>query len=170
MRIVYLDSEPVWGEVVRVSLESSGHAVVVTPTEEGAVAACDEENSFDYLYDLDLPLKDRVEKIATEIYGAEGVEWSEVAEKKIQLLQDDSEAARMGMCMVKTHLSLSHDPDLKGAPKDWVLPIRDVLIYKGAGFVVPVAGDIKLLPGTGSNPGYRKIDVDVETGKVTGLF
>jgi formate--tetrahydrofolate ligase len=137
---------------------------------EAVIAACEEENTFDYLYDLDLPLKDRVEKIATEIYGASGVEWSEKAEKKINRLQNDSEAAQMGMCMVKTHLSLSHDPDLKGAPKGWILPIRDVLIYKGAGFVVPVAGAIMLLPGTGSNPGFRKIDVDVETGKVTGLF
>ncbi len=73
--------------------------------------------------------------------------------------------------MVKTHLSLSHDPDLQGrARADWDLPIRDVLVYKGAGFVVPVAGDIKLMPGTGSNPAFRRIDVDVETGKVTGLF
>ena len=72
--------------------------------------------------------------------------------------------------MVKTHLSLSHNPDFKGRPKDWMLPIRDILIYKGAGFIVPVAGDIKLMPGTASNPGFRNIDVDVETGKVKGLF
>ena len=137
---------------------------------EAVVAACEEENHFDFLYDLDMPLKERVEKIATEIYGADGVEWSADAEEKINRFQNDPDAAKMGMCMVKTHLSLSHDPDLKGAPKGWTLPIRDVLIYKGAGFVVPVAGAIKLLPGTGSNPGFRKIDVDVETGKVTGLF
>lgn len=137
---------------------------------EAVVEACEEENKFTYLYDLDISLKDRVEKIATEIYGADGVEWSEEAKAKIQRFQQDAEAEKMGMCMVKTHLSLSHDPDLKGRPKGWVLPIRDVLIYKGAGFVVPVAGAIKLLPGTGSNPGFRKIDVDIETGKVTGLF
>ena len=137
---------------------------------EAVVAACEEENQFEPLYDLDLPLKARVEKIATELYGADGVEWSEEAEKKISRFQADPEVARMGMCMVKTHLSLSHDPNLKGRPKGWTLPIRDVLIYKGAGFVVPVAGAIKLLPGTGSNPGFRKIDVDVDTGKVTGLF
>ena len=137
---------------------------------QAVVDACEEENRFDFLYDLDLPLRQRVEKIATEIYGADGVEWSPEAAEKIDRLQADPEVARMGMCMVKTHLSLSHDPDLKGAPKGWTLPIRDVLIYKGAGFVVPVAGAIKLLPGTGSNPGFRKIDVDVETGKVTGLF
>lgn len=134
------------------------------------VEACEEENRFDYLYDLDLPFKERVDKIAKQIYGASGVEWSEQADRKITMYENDPEVRKMGMCMVKTHLSLSHSPDLKGAPKDWTLPIRDVLIYKGAGFVVPVAGDIKLLPGTGSNPGFRRIDVDVETGKVTGLF
>ena len=137
---------------------------------EAVVAACEEKGHFDYLYDLDLPLKERVKRIATEIYGAAGVDWTPDAEKKITQFQNDSTAAKMGICMVKTHLSLSHDPDFKGAPKGWRLPIRDVLIYKGAGFIVPVAGDIKLLPGTGSNPGFRRIDIDVETGKVTGLF
>ncbi len=137
---------------------------------EAVVAACEEENNFAYLYDLDMPLKERVEKIAVELYGADGVEWTDEAEEKIARFQADPEAAKMGICMVKTHLSLSHDPTLKGAPKGWTLPIRDVLIYKGAGFVVPVAGAIKLLPGTGSNPGFRQIDVDVNTGKVTGLF
>lgn len=137
---------------------------------EAVVSACEEENHFDYLYDLDLPLKDRVKCIATELYGAAGVDWSPTAEKKMAQFQADPEVAQMGICMVKTHLSLSHDPDFKGAPKGWRLPVRDVLIYKGAGFIVPVAGDIKLMPGTSSNPGFRRIDVDVETGKVTGLF
>jgi formate--tetrahydrofolate ligase len=137
---------------------------------EAVVAACDEENNFDFLYDLDIPLKERVNLIATELYGAAGVDWSPEAEKKIERLQADPDVAGLGICMVKTHLSLSHDPDLKGAPKGWRLPIRDVLIYKGAGFVVPVAGAIQLLPGTGSNPGFRRIDVDVDSGKVTGLF
>ena len=74
------------------------------------------------------------------------------------------------MCMVKTHLSLSDNPALKGVPTGWNLAVRDVLIYGGAGFVVPVAGKISLMPGTGSNPAFRRVDVDVETGKVTGLF
>ena len=72
--------------------------------------------------------------------------------------------------MVKTHLSLSHDPALKGVPKGWILPIRDVLVYSGAKFLCPVAGTISLMPGTSSNPGFRKLDVDVNTGKVSGLF
>ncbi len=137
---------------------------------EAVITACEEENHFEPLYDIDMPFKERVRTIATKIYGASGVEWSEAAEKKIALYEADPEIVRMGLCMVKTHLSLSHNPDFKGAPRDWILPIRDVLIYKGAGVVVPVAGDIKLLPGTGSNPGFRRIDVDVESGKVTGLF
>jgi formate--tetrahydrofolate ligase len=86
------------------------------------------------------------------------------------LFQADPEIRRMGTCMVKTHLSLSHDPAIKGRPTGWILPIRDILIYQGAGFVVPVAGDIKLMPGTASNPAFRRIDIDVETGKVKGLF
>jgi formate--tetrahydrofolate ligase len=72
--------------------------------------------------------------------------------------------------MVKTHLSLSHDPGLKGRPKGWTLPVRDILTFRGAGFVVPVAGDIKLMPGTASDAAYRRIDVNPDTGKVTGLF
>lgn len=72
--------------------------------------------------------------------------------------------------MVKTHLSLSHDPQLKGRPREWTLPIRDVQIYRGAGFIVPIAGDIKLMPGTASDPAFRHIDVNTKTGEVTGLF
>lgn len=72
--------------------------------------------------------------------------------------------------MVKTHLSLSHNPNLKGRPKNWAFPIHDFLVYKGAGFIVPLAGEIKLMPGTASDPAFRKIDVDVKTGRVTGLF
>jgi len=104
------------------------------------------------------------------VYGADGVTYSPTAEQKVKTVEADPELSKMGVCMVKTHLSLSHDPMLKGRPKGWTLPISDVLTYRGAGFVVPVAGDIKLLPGTGSNPAYRRIDVDPETGKVVGLF
>ncbi len=92
------------------------------------------------------------------------------AEAKAQKIQADPQLSTLGTCMVKTHLSLSHDPDIKGRPKGWTLPIRDILIYGGAGFIVPVAGAIKLMPGTASDPAFRKIDVDVTTGKVQGLF
>jgi formate--tetrahydrofolate ligase len=137
---------------------------------EAVIAACEEENDFHYLYELDMLLHERIETIAREVYGASGVTFEPEAAEKLAQLEKDPEAQAMGTCMVKTHLSLSHDPDFKNRPKGWTLPIRDILIYKGAGFVVPVAGDIKLMPGTGSNPAFRRIDVDVETGKVKGLF
>jgi len=137
---------------------------------ETVVAACEAENNFKFLYELDMPLGERIELIAKEIYGADGVAYTPEAEEKLKAIEADPASKEMGTCMVKTHLSLSHDPDLKGRPKNWILPIRDILTYKGAGFVVPVAGTIKLLPGTGSNPAFRGIDVDVETGKVKGLF
>ena len=117
-----------------------------------------------------MPLRDRVERITREVYGGDGVAWSDDALAKAKALEADPATAELCTCMVKTHLSLSHDPDLKGRPTGWELPIRDVLIYRGAGFVVPVAGAIKLMPGTGSDPAFRRIDVDVETGKVKGLF
>ena len=137
---------------------------------EMVVQACEEKNNFHFLYDLEMPLRKRIELIAREVYGAAGVTYTEKALKKIESLESDPTTRSFGTCMVKTHLSLSHDPDLKGRPRGWELPISDVLLYKGAGFVVPVAGAIKLMPGTASNPAFRRIDVDVETGKVQGLF
>ena len=108
--------------------------------------------------------------IAREVYGADGVEFSSDALAKAKRLEEDPEIAKLGICMVKTHLSLSDNPNIKGVPKGWKLYVRDILTYKGAGFVVPVAGAIKLMPGTASDPAYRRIDVDTETGKVKGLF
>ena len=137
---------------------------------EAVVAACEKPNNFHYLYELDTPLRKRIELIAREIYGADGVSYTDTAQAKIKLYEQDPSTKAMGTCMVKTHLSLSHDPDLKNRPKGWTLPISDVLIYRGAGFLVPVAGAIKLMPGTASMPSFRNIDVDVETGEVTGLF
>ena len=137
---------------------------------EMVIHACDQKKDFKFLYELDMPLRKRIELIAKDVYGASGVTYTEKAMKKIESFESDPAVKSFGTCMVKTHLSLSHDPDLKGRPTGWELPISDVLIYKGAGFVVPVAGAIKLMPGTASNPAFRRIDVDVETGKVQGLF
>jgi formate--tetrahydrofolate ligase len=86
------------------------------------------------------------------------------------MLENDSQYADYATMMVKTHLSLTHDPALKGVPNGWTLPIRDVLMYSGAKFLCPVAGTISLMPGTSSDPAFRKVDVDTETGKVQGLF
>jgi formate--tetrahydrofolate ligase len=137
---------------------------------EVVVDACKAPPKFKFLYDLSTPLRERVNLIATRVYGADGVSWSPAAAEKAKAVETDAELSKLGTCMVKTHLSLSHDPTVKGRPKGWTLPIRDVLIYRGAGFVVPVAGDIKLMPGTASEPAFRNIDVDVNTGKVKGLF
>ena len=137
---------------------------------EAVVQACDEENNFKLLYELDTPLGERIELITKEVYGGDGVTYTDEAAAKLKMYEADPQSSKLGTCMVKTHLSLSHDPDLKGSPTGWELPISDILAYKGAGFLVPVAGAIKLMPGTSSDPAYRRIDVDVETGKVKGLF
>jgi formate--tetrahydrofolate ligase len=134
------------------------------------IQACEQKNDFKFLYDLNTPLRKRIELIAKEVYGADGVTYTNKAMQKAKMYEADPDADHLGTCMVKTHLSLSHDPDLKGRPKGWSLPIEDIMVYKGAGFIVPVAGDIKLMPGTGSDPAFRRIDVDVNTGKVQGLF
>jgi formyltetrahydrofolate synthetase len=137
---------------------------------EAVVQACSEKNHFKFLYELDAPLRKRIELIAKEVYGADSVTYTDEALEKAKAMEADPDSKTLGTCMVKTHLSLSHDPDIKGRPTDWELPIRDILVYKGAGFIVPVAGAIKLMPGTSSDPAFRRIDVDVNTGKVQGLF
>ncbi|MEN6428084.1 MAG: formate--tetrahydrofolate ligase [Phycisphaerales bacterium] len=137
---------------------------------EAVIETCNEKNNFQFLYDLQMPLRQRIELIAREIYGADGVTYTDGALEKAKRLESESLGTHLGTCMAKTQQSLSHDPNLKGRPRGWTLPINDFLVYKGAGFVVPVAGSIKLMPGTGSDPAFRRIDVDVETGKVHGLF
>ncbi len=138
---------------------------------DAVIAACEEPtDNFKFLYEDSTPLKKRIELLATEVYGAASVSFAPEALKKIEMINNDPELSKLGTCMVKTHLSLSHDPTLKGRPTGYVLPIRDVLIYQGAGFCVPLAGAITLMPGTASDPAYRRIDVDTATGKVKGLF
>lgn len=137
---------------------------------EAVVEACEEKTDFKFLYEFDMPISERIEKIATEVYGADGVDYSNEAKTQLDRIQNDPELSKLGLCMVKTHLSLSDNPAIKGVPKGWRLAIREVLTYGGAGFIVPVAGTISLMPGTGSNPAFRRVDVDVETGKVEGVF
>jgi len=137
---------------------------------DAVIDACNEKNDFKLLYELDVPLRKRVELIAKEVYGADGVEYSPDALTKAQNIEKSPELSKLGTCMVKTHLSLADNPNIKGVPKGWKLFVRDILLYGGAGFVVPVAGAISLMPGTGSDPAFRRIDVDVNTGKVKGLF
>jgi methylenetetrahydrofolate dehydrogenase (NADP+)/methenyltetrahydrofolate cyclohydrolase/formyltetrahydrofolate synthetase len=132
--------------------------------------ACNEKNDFKFLYPLEMKLRERVDKIAKVVYGADGVSWTPDAEAKAKMLEGDKKYDDFATMMVKTHLSLTHDPSIKGTPKGWTLPIRDVLIYSGAKFLCPCAGTISLMPGTSSDPAYRRVDVDVKTGRVTGLF
>lgn len=138
---------------------------------QAVIDACNEpEEPIKFLYDLDTPLRQRVELIAKEVYGADGVDWSDLALEKAKRFESDPKYKDYCTMMVKTHLSLSHDPTLKGVPHGWRLPIRDILEYGGAKFLCPMAGTISMMPGTGSNPAYRRVDVDTETGKVSGLF
>ncbi|MGI5874802.1 MAG: formate--tetrahydrofolate ligase [Bacillota bacterium] len=137
---------------------------------DAVIDACNDPVDLKYLYELDLPLRQRVDRIAREVYGADGVEWSELAEEKAKRFEADPKYNDFATMMVKTHLSLTHDPTIKGAPTGWKLPIRDVLIYGGARFLCPMAGAISLMPGTSSRPAYMNVDVDTETGKVHGLF
>ena len=137
---------------------------------DAVIDACNQPNNFKFLYELNVPLRTRIEMIAEQVYGADGVDFTPEALTKVKALESDPDISEMGTCMVKTHLSITDNPQLKGVPKGWRLRIRDILVFKGAGFVVPMAGDIKLMPGTSSDPAFRRVDVDVKTGKVKGVF
>jgi len=137
---------------------------------DAVIEACNDRVNFKFLYPLEMPLRQRVETVAKNVYGASGVSWSPDAEGKAKKFESDLKFQDFATMMVKTHLSLTHDPAIKGVPKGWSLPIRDVLVFSGAKFLCPCAGTISLMPGTSSDPAFRKVDVDVKTGKVKGLF
>jgi formate--tetrahydrofolate ligase len=137
---------------------------------DAVLEACKGEQEFKFLYPMEMKLRDRVDIIARKVYGADGVAWTPEAEAKAKMLEADPKSSEYTTMMVKTHLSLTHDPAVKGVPKGWTLPIRDVLIFSGAKFLCPCCGTISLMPGTSSDPAFRRVDVDVKTGKVMGLF
>ena len=137
---------------------------------DAVMEACEQKSDFKFLYPMEMKLRERVNKIAKVVYGADGVSWTPDAEAKAKMFEKDPKYDEYATMMVKTHLSLTHDPTVKGVPKGWTLPIRDVLIYSGAKFLCPCAGTISLMPGTSSSPAFRKVDVDVKTGLVKGLF
>ena len=135
---------------------------------EMTVAAAEEESEFKFLYELDQPITKKIEAIATKIYGADGVTYTPQAAKQIK----DYEANGFGklpICMAKTHLSLSHDATLKGAPVGFMLPIREVRASVGAGFIYPICGDMRTMPALPEHPAAERIDID-ENGNVVGLF
>jgi len=135
---------------------------------EAVVAACGKSSQFQYLYPLDIPIKDKIETIATQIYGADGVDFEPAAQAKLKLYTDLG-YDNLPINMAKTHLSLSHDPALKGVPKNYRLPVRDIRASVGAGFLYPLCGTMRTMPGLPSRPVFMDIDVDLETGKVVGL-
>jgi len=134
---------------------------------EAVLAACDKPSDFKFLYPLDIPIKEKIETIATQVYGADGVDYLPDAEAKVKQYTDLG-YDNLPMCMAKTHLSLSHDPSLKGVPKGWRLPIRDIRASVGAGFLYPLCGEMKTMPGLPRRPAFMDIDMD-ENGVIRGL-
>jgi len=135
---------------------------------EAVVAACEKPSNFRFLYPLDIPIKDKIEIIAKEIYGADGVIFEAAAQQKLKLYTELG-YDKLPINMAKTHLSLSHNPDWKGVPKGYMLPVRDIRASVGAGFLYPLCGAMRTMPGLPSRPVFMDIDIDVETGKVIGL-
>jgi len=136
---------------------------------EAVMDAANQANHFEFLYPLDWPIKKKIETIATKVYGADGVDYLPEAEAKIELY------TRLGfdklpINMAKTHLSLTHDPTLKGRPTGWRLPVRDIRASVGAGFLYPLCGAMRTMPGLPSRPVFYDVDLDLQTGKVVGLF
>ena len=135
---------------------------------EAVAAAAEEPSNFQFLYPLDWSIEKKIETIATRIYGAAKVEFSPLAKKQIAMYEK-SGFGKLPICMAKTHLSLSHDPALKGAPSGFTLPIREVRASVGAGFIYPLCGEMRTMPGLPSVPAFMQIDLD-EDGKIVGLF
>lgn len=167
-------------ELVRQAADSFGAEAAVESTvwarggaggaklAEAVVEACEKPSNFQFLYPLEGPLKEKIETIATKVYGAEGVDYSAQAEAKVNLYTKLG-YDKLPLCMAKTHLSLSHDPNLKGVPKGYKLPIRDIRASVGAGFLYPLCGEMRTMPGLPSKPAFLDVDID-ETGRTVGLF
>ncbi len=172
------DTEREWAVIREAALRAGAFDAVVTQHwaegGEGAadlaaavIKASEEPSNFNFLYDLNAPIKEKIEILAREVYGAAGVDYSPEAEKKIKLYTDLG-YTNLPICMAKTHLSLSHNPAWKGVPKDYIFPIRDIRASVGAGFLYPLAGEIRTMPGLPTRPAF--MDVDLVDGKVVGLF
>jgi formyltetrahydrofolate synthetase len=135
---------------------------------KAVVAACEKPSKFKFLYPLEMSIKEKIEIIVKEMYGGSGVEYSPEAEKKIERYTRQG-FDKLPICMAKTHLSLSHDPLLKGAPTGFTVPVRDVRASVGAGFLYPLLGTMATMPGLSTRPGYYEMDIDPETGRIIGL-
>ena len=135
---------------------------------KAVIAACKKPAHFKFLYPLDASIKEKIETIVREMYGGSGVEYSPEAEKKIELYTRNG-FDKLPICMAKTHLSLSHDPNLKGVPTGFIVPVRDIRASVGAGFLYPLLGAMSTMPGLPTRPGYYDVDLDPATGRVVGL-
>jgi formyltetrahydrofolate synthetase len=176
----FKDDTPAEMELVRKISKAAGaeDAVVSNHWAEGGagavelahavVSACQKPSHFKFLYPLDMSIKDKIETIVREMYGGVGVEYSPEAEKKIEVYTRQG-FDKLPMCMAKTHLSISHDPSLKGAPSGFTVPVRDIRASVGAGFLYPLLGTMATMPGLSTRPGYYDIDLDTETGRIIGL-
>jgi formyltetrahydrofolate synthetase len=136
---------------------------------EAVIAACEKPSDFRFLYPLEWSIKEKIEKIAMDIYGAGSVSYTPEAEAKIELYTKLG-FDKLPICMAKTHLSLSHDPAVKGRPQGYVFPVRDVRASVGAGFLYPLCGEMRTMPGLPTRPVFYDVDLDLETGRVVGLF
>lgn len=174
------DTQAEWDLIREYSIAQGAEDAVVTThwahggkgaakLAEAVVAACEKPSNFKFLYPLEWSIKQKIEHIAKEIYGAAAIEYSELAEKQIANYERNG-FGNLPICMAKTHLSLSHDPDLKGAPTGFTLPIREVRASVGAGFIYPLVGTMSTMPGLATRPAFMDIDIDTETGEIKGLF
>ena len=136
---------------------------------EAVVGACEQPSHFQFLYPLEWSIKQKIEHIAKEIYGADGVTYEPLAEQQIEAYERAG-FGKLPICMAKTHLSLSHVPDWKGVPKGFTVPVREVRASVGAGFIYPLLGQMSTMPGLATRPAFMDIDIDLETGKIKGLF
>ncbi len=173
------DTEAELAAMERISLQAGADAAVPSHVHarggeggaalaEAVAAACDRPSEFKYLYDLDAPIKDKIETISKTIYGAAGVDYAPEADKKIAKFTEQG-YGNLPICMAKTHLSLSHDPSLKGRPTGFVVPIRDIRPSVGAGFLYPLCGEMRTMPGLPTRPAAVDVDID-EDGNTVGLF
>jgi formyltetrahydrofolate synthetase len=171
------DTPKEWAVVHDAAMEAGAFDAVVahhwadggdgaTELAAAVVKATEAPSDFKFLYDVATPIKDKIEVLATEVYGADGVDYSPEAENKIALYTDLG-YDKTPICMAKTHLSLSHDPSVKGVPKGYTFPIRDIRASVGAGFLYPLAGEVRTMPGLPSSPNF--LNIDLKDGEVVGL-
>jgi formate--tetrahydrofolate ligase len=138
-----------------------------TELAEVVVAAAEEPSTFQFLYPDAATLREKIEAVAMRIYGARGVEYDAVAVRQLDAFEANG-FGRLPVCIAKTHLSISSDPKLKGAPTGWVLPVREVRASVGAGFIYPICGEMRTMPGLPTTPIAASIDID-ENGNIVGL-